>query len=266
MGCYEEGVCLEICTHQSSNCICGNKVKKVCSNQEKCIDPYSDNGVCNQGTCTQQFQSNCTCGINNPDYCNKNQYCLDFTAPMGACYEKCIQNQNNCLCGMDSFEICFESSYCILQSKGFCIPQCTSTNYQNCLILSENLTCLDQYDTIYDDITRKCVPTCKENGQSNCFCGNKQNGLDIKLICQSGFQCQNLDTNQSGCLEKCTINKTSSCYCGQEKSQYCNEKETCLDVTQQIGSCKSSLDVSQVDYSTSLQIGLFAIICLFSII
>ncbi|CAD8197233.1 unnamed protein product [Paramecium octaurelia] len=177
---------------------------------------------------------------------------------MGVCYENCSQNQNNCLCGMDSFEICSESTYCILQSKGVCIPQCTSTNYQNCLILSENLTCLDQYVTIYDDITGKCVPTFKENGQSNCFCGDKQNGLDIKLICQSGFQCQNLGTKQSGCLE--------NLFLWIRKFRYCNQKETCLDGTQQIGSCKSSLDVSQVDYSTSLQIGLFAIICLFSII
>ncbi|CAD8085115.1 unnamed protein product [Paramecium primaurelia] len=262
----QQGICLEYCSsYQQSNCICGNKVKQVCSNGEKCVDPYADNGICNLGICTSQFQSNCTCGTTNQAHCKQNQYCLDSGALNGICFEKCQQNQNNCLCGIDSIDICFSSTYCLLQSKGVCMQQCTSVNNQNCLILSENQACLDQFNTVYNDVTGICIPTCKENGETNCYCGSTEKSVDQKLICQSGFECQNLETQSRVCVQKCTSNKTSNCYCGQEKSQYCNEDQTCQDQNQQVGLCKQSLNVQTADYSRIINLRLFAIICLFNI-
>jgi len=51
------------------------------------------------------------------------------------------------------------------------------------LTASENLACLDSFDTIYNDLTGKCVPTCKENSEANCYCGSTEKGVDQKLIC-----------------------------------------------------------------------------------
>ncbi|CAD8073953.1 unnamed protein product [Paramecium primaurelia] len=80
----------------SSNCICENKVKQVCSSYEKCEDSYTYilklfnvwsckckiknkilicNGICNLGTCVQLLKQNCTQCTNRHTYCNKNEYC-----------------------------------------------------------------------------------------------------------------------------------------------------------------------------------------------
>ncbi|CAD8173195.1 unnamed protein product [Paramecium pentaurelia] len=121
------------------------------------------------------------------------------------------------------------------------MTECTSTNYQNCLILSENQACLDKFSTFYNPLTGRFRTTCVENGQTNC--------VYTKLICQSGFECQTLANPQQGCFEKCTTNKSSIFYCRQDKSQYCNENQACYDPTQSIGSFTQTLNEIQIKYS-----------------
>ncbi|CAD8164844.1 unnamed protein product [Paramecium octaurelia] len=142
------------------------------------------------------------------------------------------------------------STYCLLQSKGVCMPECTSTDPRNCIALSDNSVCQDNLGTIFNATTGKCVTNCTENGSTDCFCGLITSNIDQKQICQSGFECKYVTTSQSECVEKCTTNKKQSCYCGQDKPSYCDEKQTCANPSQQIGGCTNNIsEIQNVQYS-----------------